>query len=78
MAFFRSLLFNVFSIVLHVIMLVGMLALLPLPRRWMQATVRLWTHTIRAGLRHIVGLDFEARGLEHRPAGSAVIACKHQ
>ena len=78
MAFFRSLLFNVFSIVLHVILLVGMLALLPLPRRWMQATVRLWTHTIRAGLRHIVGLDFEARGLEHRPAGSAVIACKHQ
>ncbi|MBI2978289.1 MAG: 1-acyl-sn-glycerol-3-phosphate acyltransferase [Rhodospirillales bacterium] len=55
-----------------------MLVLLPLPRRWMQATVRLWTQTIRFGLHHIVGLDFEARGLEHRPAGAAVIACKHQ
>jgi len=78
MILFRSLLFNLFSIVLHVILLVGMLMLLPLPRKWMQATVRLWTRTIRAGLRHIVGLDFEARGLEHRPVGAAVIACKHQ
>ena len=60
MVFFRSLLFNVFSIVLHIILLVGMLALLPLPRRWMQATVRLWTRTIRVGLHIVVGLDFEA------------------
>jgi 1-acyl-sn-glycerol-3-phosphate acyltransferase len=29
-------------------------------------------------LRYIVGLDLQARGLEHRPPGAAVIACKHQ
>lgn len=74
----RSLAFNIFSLILHIILLLGMLVLLPLPRRWMQATVRLWTRTIRFGLRAIVGLGFEARGLEYRPAGAAVIACKHQ
>jgi 1-acyl-sn-glycerol-3-phosphate acyltransferase len=74
----RSLAFNLVSLVLHVILLLGMLTLLPFPRRWMQATVRLWTHTVRLGLRAIVGLDFETRGLEHRPTGAAVIASKHQ
>jgi len=74
----RSLSFNVVSVVLHVFLLVGMMVLLPLPRQWMQATVQTWTHMIRIGLRHIVGLDFEVRGLEHRPRGAAVIACKHQ
>lgn len=78
MIWIRSLAFNVFSLFLHVILLFGMLTLLPLPRRWMQATVRLWTRTVGIGLKAIVGLDFEVRGREHLPTGAAVIASKHQ
>jgi 1-acyl-sn-glycerol-3-phosphate acyltransferase len=74
----RSFLFNIYSLFLHLLILVGMLVLLPLPRRWMQATVRLWTRAIRLGLKYIVGLDYEVRGLENRPKGAAVFACKHQ
>ena len=64
MFFFRSVLFNVFFMVLHAALVVGMLALLPFPRRWMQVTVRLWTNVLRAGLKLIVGLDLEHDDVE--------------
>lgn len=78
MFFFRSVLFNVFFMVLHAALVVGMVALLPFPRRWMQATVRLWTNVLRVGLKLIVGLDLEVRGRDNLPQGACVIASKHQ
>lgn len=78
MFFFRSVLFNVFFMVLHAALVVGMVALLPFPRRWMQATVRLWTDVLRVGLKLIVGLDLEVRGRDNLPQGACVIASKHQ
>jgi 1-acyl-sn-glycerol-3-phosphate acyltransferase len=74
----RSFLFNVVALILHIFLLIGMLVLLPLPRPWMQKTVRLWTLTMKIGLLWIVGLDFEARGLENRPKGAALYVSKHQ
>ncbi len=78
MFFFRSVLFNVFFFVLHSALVVGMLALLPFPRRSMQVTVRLWTNVLRAGLKLIVGLDLEVRGRGNLPQGACIIASKHQ
>jgi 1-acyl-sn-glycerol-3-phosphate acyltransferase len=77
MIFIRSILFNAFFLIFHLFLVVGMLVLLPFPRRWMQATVRLWTNVLGAGLNLIVGLDIEVRGLEKLPRSAAVIACKH-
>ena len=78
MFFFRSVLFNAFFLVLHAALVVGMLVLLPFPRRWMQVTVRLWTNVLRLGLRVIVGLELDVRGLDNLPQGACVIASKHQ
>ncbi len=74
----RSLVFNVVSVVLHVLLLAYMLVLLPLPRQWMQAAVRLWTWIMRAGLKLIVGLELEVRGRDNLPPGPVVIASNHQ
>ena len=78
MFFIRSVLFNAFILVLHAALVVGMLVLLPFPRRWMQATVRAWTDVLRGGLKAIVGLDLEVRGRDNLPQGACVIASKHQ
>ncbi|MFQ5765066.1 MAG: lysophospholipid acyltransferase family protein [Rhodospirillales bacterium] len=74
----RSFLFNGFFFVFHLALVVGMLVLLPLPRRWMQATVKLWTSRLRVGLQFILGLGFEVRGRENLPTGPCVFASKHQ
>lgn len=78
MTFVRSILFNAFFFVLHLVLVLGMVFLLPLPRHWMQGTVRFWTQVLRVGAGIIVGLRIEFRGLENRPRGAAVLACKHQ
>ncbi len=78
MFFFRSVLFNVFFMVLHAALVVGMVVLLPFPRRWMQVTVRIWTNVLRVGLKLIVGLELEVRGRDNLPQGACVIASKHQ
>lgn len=40
--------------------------------------IKAWAHTVLFGLRHIMGVTVETRGLEHAPKGSALIAGKHQ
>ena len=42
------------------------------------AVIRLWARFMLLGLRLICGVRVEVRGLEHRPAGAALIAAKHQ
>jgi 1-acyl-sn-glycerol-3-phosphate acyltransferase len=39
---------------------------------------RLWASLVLGGLRWFAGVRIEVRGLEHRPAGAALIASKHQ
>ena len=48
------------------------------PRRWVLQMMRLWAWLVTWGLRVIMGVRMEVRGLEHRPAGGALIAAKHQ
>ena len=78
MIWLRSALFNVLFFSWTATMIVGMLGLMPLPRRFMQGAVRLWGIGIRFLLRALIGLDHEVRGVQYMPKGAAVIASKHQ
>jgi 1-acyl-sn-glycerol-3-phosphate acyltransferase len=42
------------------------------------AVIKAWARFVLFGLRWIAGIRVEFRGLEHRPEGPALIACKHQ
>ena len=74
----RSLLFEVW--VYLVLAVVGLLFLPTLlgPPKLVLVPARLWATLISWGLKVIVGVRIEIRGLEHRPAGAALIAAKHQ
>jgi 1-acyl-sn-glycerol-3-phosphate acyltransferase len=71
---------------LHALWLYGATVLLALlytplllaPRSVLRGGVRLWARLMMAGLRVIGGVRIEVRGLEHLPAGSALVAAKHQ
>jgi 1-acyl-sn-glycerol-3-phosphate acyltransferase len=56
------------------------LAALPLllgPRAGVMWLVRRWVALVMWGLKVFAGQTVEFRGLEHRPQGPAIIACKH-
>ncbi|VBB69681.1 1-acyl-sn-glycerol-3-phosphate acyltransferase [invertebrate metagenome] len=48
------------------------------PRRWTQRCARLWGCGVFLLLRRVVGLSHEVHGLENIPAGTVIIAAKHQ
>ena len=48
------------------------------PRDWTMAWVRSWFRVVMWGLRHIMGIAVEFRGLQHLPKGPALVAGKHQ
>ncbi|MEO6338894.1 MAG: lysophospholipid acyltransferase family protein [Caulobacteraceae bacterium] len=74
----RSLVFAVW--VYGALLVVGLLFLPTLlgPPSLVMVPARLWTRLTAWGLKVIVGARIEVRGLEHRPAGAAIIAAKHQ
>lgn len=78
MIFVRSALFNVFLFGSLVVFLLGAVLLLPLPPRLMVRAMTGWTYVARWGLKIIVGLDHEVRGLETLPDGPVILASKHQ
>ena len=78
MTLFRSCLYNVFFWTWNTVVLFGMIAFFPFPRRMMQSAVRFYTHGQRVGLKYIVGLDYEVRGRENLIDGPAIYAPKHQ
>lgn len=74
----RSLIFVVWlygSMVLYAVVLSPALLL---PHRYAMGVCKAWARSVLFGLRWIVGLKVEFRGLEHRPTGAALIAAKHQ
>ncbi len=74
----RSLVFVVWlygSMVLYAVVLSPALLL---PHRFAMGVCKAWARCVLFGLRWIVGLKVEFRGLEHRPVGAALIASKHQ
>ena len=73
----RSLLFVAWLYQSMVIFAVGMSPALILPHRYAMGVIKMWARFVIFGLR-IVGVRVEFRGLEHRPLGPALVACKHQ
>ncbi len=78
MTLIRSL---VFSLWLYLSMPLFAILLSPAllgPHQWAMGVIRAWARFILFGLRWIVGIRVEVRGLEHRPTGAALVAAKHQ
>ncbi len=73
----RALLFIVWLYGFMTLFGIGMLALLPLPRRFTQAAIGHYTRSIILGLKLVCGIEVEIRGREHVIAGPVLYAGKH-
>jgi 1-acyl-sn-glycerol-3-phosphate acyltransferase len=74
----RSLVFVAWLYLSMAIFAVGMSPALILPHPYALGVVKMWARFVLFGLRWIAGVRVEFRGLQHRPAGRALLACKHQ
>ncbi|MDE2183404.1 MAG: 1-acyl-sn-glycerol-3-phosphate acyltransferase [Alphaproteobacteria bacterium] len=72
---FRSFLYFLWFGVVSVIMNVGALPTLLMPRRAIVRTSQCWSRVLLWGLKHIAGLDWEVRGTI--PQGGVLVASKH-
>lgn len=48
------------------------------PRSWSRACLNAYLALVFGGLKLICGVDYEVRGLKHKPAAGALVASKHQ
>ncbi len=79
MIFIRATLFNIVFYTANAVACVLCLPALLLPRPAMIKFVRCYVRTIYFLEKHLIGLDFEIRGLENLPRdGSYIVAAKHQ
>ena len=78
MTVLRSLGFTLWLYLSMPIFAVGLSPALLMPHRYAMGVIKLWARFVLFGLRWIAGVKVEVRGLEHRPAGPALIAAKHQ
>ncbi|AQR60864.1 1-acyl-sn-glycerol-3-phosphate acyltransferase [Brevundimonas sp. LM2] len=74
----RSLVFVAWLYLSLVLFAVVLSPALLLPHRHALWVARSWARCVLFGLRWITGIKVEFRGLEHRPSGRALLACKHQ
>ncbi len=74
----RSLVFVAWLYLSLALYAVGLSPALILPHRYALGVVKAWARFVLFGLRWIAGVKVEFRGLEHRPTGRALLACKHQ
>lgn len=74
----RSILFNVLFFGMTAIASVLVLPFLVLPKPMLVRIAYVWARSTLWLLRLLCRLDYEVRGLEHLPRGTAVVACKHQ
>ena len=74
----RSLVFVAWLYLSMAIFAVGMSPALILPHIYAMGVIKMWAAFVVFGMRWIVGVRLEFRGLEHRPTGRGLVACKHQ
>ena len=74
----RSIVYSVWLYGLIIVLGLVCLPVLAAPRPVVMAAIRMWSWLEIWGLRWIVGLKVEVRGLEHRPEGACLVAAKHQ
>ncbi|MGN6516923.1 MAG: lysophospholipid acyltransferase family protein [Rhizomicrobium sp.] len=75
LVFLRSCLFFVWFVFFSVVLCVGGVWVLMLPRRATEMLSKTWSRIILFGLKWIAGLDYEVRGKV--PEGGVLIAAKH-
>lgn len=75
---FRSILFGISFYVTTVAFVVLCSPLFFAPRKWSMAALKLYARTQLWLLKHIVGLDYEVRGLNKLPEPPFLVASKHQ
>lgn len=74
----RSLIFMVWLYGLILLIGFGAIPFMPfMNQAQMMKLIAVWARLVLWGLRVIVGTRVEIRGVQHRPEGAAVIACKH-
>ncbi|MEG3617272.1 lysophospholipid acyltransferase family protein [Magnetovibrio sp. PR-2] len=74
----RSIIYNLTFFIGGCVMSVVMLPTLLLSRSKVQGALAGWSGLVYWGLRNIIGLRWEVRGLENLPDEPCVFACKHQ
>lgn len=74
----RRLLFAVWLYLSMPVCAIGLSPALLMPHRAAMGVIKIWAHLVLFGLRWIMGVTVQVRGLEHRPTGAALVAPKHQ
>jgi len=74
----RSLVFVAWLYLSLAVFAVGMSPALILPHRYALGVVKAWARFVLLGLDWVAGIKVRFEGLEHRPEGRALLACKHQ
>src|SRR5690606_41686611 len=74
----RSILFSLWLWLSMPVFAIGLSPALLMPHRYAIGVIRLWARFVLFGLRWIAGIKVVVTGLEHRPAGAALVAAKHQ
>lgn len=79
MSIIRSVLFNVYFLVLTLLMGVGAIPVRLLSRRSTALRyAKLWSRLVLAGLKTLCGIRIDIQGLENLPDGPCLIASRHQ
>lgn len=78
MIWLRSLVYNVFFVAWLTLILIVLVPVTSVSRRYMRAIIVSWARTNQAALTVIAGLDCDVRGRENVPDGPVVLACMHQ
>lgn len=78
MLILRTVLFSLWLYLSMALFAVVLSPALLMPHRHAMGVIKLWARSALFGLRWIAGVRVEVRGLEHRPAGAALVAAKHQ
>lgn len=74
----RRVLFAIWIYLAMAVVAVGLSPALLMSQRGAMGVIKIWARTTLFGLRWIMGITVEVRGLEHRPVGAALVAPKHQ
>jgi len=78
MIFIRSLFFNIYLFAGTTVIAFSLLLLMPFSNMGIRKGTQFWTRYVSTGLRLIMGITYEIRGIENLPEGGGIIACKHQ
>jgi 1-acyl-sn-glycerol-3-phosphate acyltransferase len=74
----RRVLFAIWLYLSMPVVAIGLSPALLMPERLAMGVIKIWARVVLFGLRWIMGITVEVKGLEHRPTGAALVAPKHQ